>query len=43
MLSSTEAVYDPVAMLSRSMGSRMEDVCAATGKLGRVIGVRIIL
>ena len=31
MLSSTKAVYDPVAMLSRSMGSRMEDVCAATG------------
>ena len=31
MLSSTEAVYDPVAMLSQSMGSRMEHVCAATG------------
>ena len=31
MLGSTKAVYDPVAMLSRSMGSRMEDVCATTG------------
>ena len=31
MLSSTEAVCDSVAMLSRSVGSRMEDVCATTG------------
>ena len=31
MLSSTEAVCDPVAMLSWSVGSRMEDVCTTTG------------
>jgi hypothetical protein len=31
VLSSTKAVCDPVAMLSRSVGSRMEDVCATTG------------
>ena len=31
MLRRAQAICETVAMLSRSMGSRMEDVCAATG------------